>query len=138
MKVQWQSLMMTEAGKIQGTCWSFGALTGYEHKYANYAVKNPTDRSTRLGTEAYRQYMDALAELEPNVFVNEHEPLPDALGFDELDHVLLVGRVALRRVDHDHVDARLNQLTHPDLDARGAERGVGGAGAGRPSAGFTG
>ena len=35
VKVQWQSLMMTEAGKIQGTCWSFGALTGYEHKYAN-------------------------------------------------------------------------------------------------------
>ena len=85
VKVQWQSLMMTEAGKIQGTCWSFGALTGYEHKYANYAVKNPTDRSTRLGTEAYKEYMDALAELEPNVFVNEHEPLPDALGFDELD-----------------------------------------------------
>ena len=85
VKVQWQSLMMTEAGKIQGTCWSFGALTGYEHKYANYAVKNPTDRSTRLGTEAYKEYMEALAKLEPNVFVNEHEPLPEALGFDELD-----------------------------------------------------
>ena len=55
VKVQWQSLMMTEAGKIQGTCWSFGALTGYEHKYANYAVKNPSDRSTRLGTEAYKE-----------------------------------------------------------------------------------
>ena len=29
--------------------------------------------------------MEALAKLDPNVFVNEHEPLPEALGFDELD-----------------------------------------------------
>ncbi len=26
--VQWHSLMMTEAGKIQGVCWAFGSLTG--------------------------------------------------------------------------------------------------------------
>ena len=31
--VQWQSLMMTEAGKIQGVCWAFGSLTGYKHRY---------------------------------------------------------------------------------------------------------
>jgi len=29
---QWNSLMMTEAGKIQGTTWAFGSLEGYEHK----------------------------------------------------------------------------------------------------------
>lgn len=82
---QWQSLMMTEAGKIQGTCWSFGALTGYEHKYANYAVKNPDDPEERLGTPTYRRYMQRLKKLEPNVFVDAHEPLPDAVGSDELD-----------------------------------------------------
>ena len=87
VRVQWQSLMMTEAGKIQGTCWSFGALTGYEHKYANYAVENPKDPKARLGTDAYRQYMQRLTELEPNVFVERHEPLPEALGFDELDQL---------------------------------------------------
>jgi hypothetical protein len=85
VRVQWQSLMMTEAGKIQGTCWSFGALTGYEHKYANYAVKNPTDPKLRLGTDLYRTYMQRLKELEPDVFVDSHQPLPDAIGFDELD-----------------------------------------------------
>ena len=85
VRVQWQSLMMTEAGKIQGTCWSFGALTGYEHKYANYAVKNPTDPKLRLGTDLYRTYMQRLKELEPDVFVDSHQPLPDAVGFDELD-----------------------------------------------------
>ena len=85
VEIQWQSLMMTEAGKIQGTCWSFGALTGYEHKYGNYAVENPDDPESRLGTPAYRAYMQRLRELEPNVFVDRHEPLPDALGPEELD-----------------------------------------------------
>ncbi|MEL7264271.1 MAG: cytochrome C [Planctomycetota bacterium] len=85
VRVQWQSLMMTEAGKIQGTCWSFGALTGYEHKYANYAVENPSDPEARLGTPQYRAYMQALREKEPQVFVDKHEPLPEGLGVDELD-----------------------------------------------------
>ena len=87
VRVQWQSLMMTEAGKIQGVCWSFGALTGYEHRYGNYAVKNPDDPSARLGTDQYRDYMQRLTKLEPNVFVDRHEPLPDALRPDELDRL---------------------------------------------------
>lgn len=84
VNIQWQSLMMTEAGKTQGTCWSFGALTGYEHKYANYAVQNPEDPESRLGTPTYREYMERLRKLEPNVFVDQHEAMPDALSFDEL------------------------------------------------------
>ncbi len=87
VRVQWQSLMMTEAGKIQGTCWSFGALTGYQHLYANYAVENPKDSKLRLGTDAYRNYMARLKALEPNVFVESHEPLPEAVGFDQLDQL---------------------------------------------------
>lgn len=85
VEVQWKSLMMTEAGKIQGVCWAFGGLTGYEHRFANYAVENPTDPNDRLGTDAYKAYMKKLKELEPQVFVDKHDPLPDALGFDELD-----------------------------------------------------
>ncbi len=84
VRVQWTSLMMTEAGKIQGVCWAFGSLTGYEHLYGNYAVKNPTDPAARLGTDAYRQYMQKLKTIEPNVFVDRHEPLPEALKPDEL------------------------------------------------------
>ena len=87
VRVQWHSLMMTEAGKIQGVCWAFGSLTGYEHRFANYAVENPDDPKLRLGTDAYRQYMQRLKELEPNVFVDRHDPLPEALGFDELDRL---------------------------------------------------
>lgn len=84
VRVQWQSLMMTEAGKIQGVAWAFGSLTGYEHKWANYAVKNPDSPQARLGTEQYREYMTRLKQLEPNVFVDAHEALPDALQADEL------------------------------------------------------
>lgn len=82
--VQWQSLMMTEAGKIQGVAWAFGSLTGYKHRWANYAVENPDDPNARLGTAEYKAYMTALTKLEPNVFVDRHEPLPDALTKDEL------------------------------------------------------
>ncbi len=77
-EVQWKSLMMTEAGKIQGVCWAFGSLTGYEHKWANYAVENPEDPLDRLGTPEYRAYMQRLKNMEPNVWVDRHEPLPDA------------------------------------------------------------
>ncbi len=82
--VQWTSLMMTEAGKIQGVCWAFGSLTGYEHRWANYGVSNPDDPNDRLGTQEYREYMERLKQIEPNVFVDSHEPLPDALKVDEL------------------------------------------------------
>ncbi|MFK7738558.1 MAG: cytochrome C [Pirellulaceae bacterium] len=84
VRVQWQSLMMTEAGKIQGVAWAFGSLTGYQHRWGNYAVKNPDDPAQRLGTDEYREYMERLSAMEPNVFVKEHEPLPEALKADEL------------------------------------------------------
>ena len=78
VKTQWQSLMTTQADIIQGTAWAFGSMTGYEHKWANYDVANPTDPSARLGTEDYRQYMQRLTALEPQVFVERHLRLPDA------------------------------------------------------------
>ena len=44
---QWNSLMMTEAGKIQGTSWSFGIPDDYEHRFANYDTQNPDERTCR-------------------------------------------------------------------------------------------
>ncbi|MCA9010558.1 MAG: hypothetical protein KDB01_12470, partial [Planctomycetaceae bacterium] len=52
--------------------------------FGNYAMKNPTDPKARLGTDAYRSYMEKLTRLEPNVFVDRHDPLPEALKVDEL------------------------------------------------------
>lgn len=84
---QHNSLMMTEAGKIQGTTWSFGtpADDGYAHLWANYATENPSDPEARLGTDAYRAYMQAKSAAHPNVFVDEHEPLPAAPSAHALD-----------------------------------------------------
>jgi len=76
--------MMTEAGKIQGVCWAFGSMTGYEHLNGNYAVENPKVKSTRLGTDVYKTYMEWLTKKEPQVFVQKHELLPEALKKDEL------------------------------------------------------
>lgn len=78
VKTQWHSLMMTQAGIIQGTAWAFGSMTGYQHKWANYDVANPKDPADRLGTDAYRRYMQRLTALEPQVFVEKHEKLPPA------------------------------------------------------------
>ncbi len=84
-KVQWHSLMMTEAGKIQGVCWSFGsfhrehgAKSGYEHFWGNYDLANPADPAERLGTKEYRSYMERLKELEPQVFMDRLVKLPEA------------------------------------------------------------
>ncbi len=77
VRAQWQSLMMTEAGKIQGVVWSTGGATGYEHKWGNYNVRNlPADK--QLGSETYKRYRDWLAALEPQVFPQEMSELPPA------------------------------------------------------------
>ena len=75
---QWNSLMMTEAGKIQGTAWAFGSLEGYEHKWGNYDARNPESGDVRLGTEAYRAYIKRLEALEPGAFPNVMTTMPEA------------------------------------------------------------
>jgi len=78
VRVQWNALMMTESGKIQGTAWAFGSLEGYEHRWGNYDAKNPEDPGERLGTEAYRAYMQNLSELEPGAFPAAQVTIPEA------------------------------------------------------------
>ncbi len=88
VRAQWASLMMTEAGKIQGTTWSFGAAAdGYQHTWANYAVENPDDPAARIGTDAYRQIMAEKKAAHPNIFVDAHEPLPEAPTAETFDDV---------------------------------------------------
>lgn len=77
VETQWTSLMMTESGKIQGTAWDFGSLEGYDHKWGNYDVHN---LPKRVGTDDYRQYMDAKARAFPNVFEPSLSTVPRAPG----------------------------------------------------------
>ena len=75
---QWNALMMTESGKIQGIAWAFGSLEGYEHRWGNYNARNPVNPEARLGTAAYRAYMADLKELEPGAFPDAQVTLPEA------------------------------------------------------------
>ncbi|MCK5945267.1 MAG: cytochrome C, partial [Planctomycetes bacterium] len=77
VRTQWQSLMMTEAGKIQGTLWGFGGLSGYEHKYGNYDVATlPVEQ--RVGSDDHHAYMRELMKKEPQVFLEAMKELPKA------------------------------------------------------------
>ncbi len=78
VQAQWASLMMTESGKIQGTAWAFGGKEGYEHTWANYDREDPEDPHDRLGTDAYRAYMEARKAAQPNVYPSKQTALPPA------------------------------------------------------------
>ncbi|MBU1659345.1 cytochrome C [bacterium] len=81
---QMNSLMMTEQGKIQGALWSFGAINGYQHDVGTYVTQNPEDAHKRLGTEAYRNYMQKLSSMEPQAFPSQMRELPAAPSADEV------------------------------------------------------
>jgi len=84
VRTQWQSLMMTEAGKIQGTLWGFGGLTGYEHKYGNYDVATlPVEE--RVGSDDHHAYMRELMQKEPQVFLEAMKELPKAPTAEEVE-----------------------------------------------------
>lgn len=85
VRTQWTSLMMTEAGKIQGVLWGFGALSGYDHQYANYAVHTLPD-SLKLGTPIYKTYMQRLAHAEPQVFKDSMSAVPPAPHPNQIRH----------------------------------------------------
>ena len=83
VKTQFNSLMMSEQGKIHGTLYSFGGIEGYKHNQANYDAKNPSDPHTRLGTEIYKKYMQKLAKLNPQVYPKENVQIPKAPTAEE-------------------------------------------------------
>ena len=79
---QWNNLMATEGGKIHGAIWGFGAKEGYNHTYANFDIKNI---HKRIGTEAYRKYMQTLSQKEPQGFPKKQIQLPPAPTAEEVE-----------------------------------------------------
>ena len=65
IKSQWNNLMATEAGKIHGALWGFGAKDGYDHNHSNFGNK---DVHERIGTKVYDKYMQELRTTEPQGF----------------------------------------------------------------------
>jgi hypothetical protein len=81
---QENNLMATEQGKIHGALWGFGAKDGYNHNFTNFGGTSP-DAHKRLGTERYKKYMQALAELEPQGFKLNTKELPPAPTAQEVE-----------------------------------------------------
>ncbi len=81
VKAQWNNLMATEAGKIHGAIWGFGAKEGYNHISANFSIKNI---HKRIGTKTYQNYMDTLSKKEPQGFPKKQIALPPAPTADEI------------------------------------------------------
>lgn len=73
---QYRSIMQTEAGKIQGAMWGWGAPNGYERRYGNYAVDDPDGSTPVFGTEEYKKYTRTLMEKFPYIFPKKLEKLP--------------------------------------------------------------
>ena len=80
-----KSLMNTEAGKIQGTLWAFGAFGGkygldservHKVRYGNYDIEDTDGPEPIFGTDTYKAYMKALVEAFPDQFPEKLEALP--------------------------------------------------------------
>src|SRR5947209_3327024 len=123
VRAEWASLMMTESGKAQGTAWAFGGLESYNHGWANYVVNNPTDPKARIGTDAYRAYMEEKSKAHPNVFVNRHEVIPEALKAGELDK--LKTNPELAGITYLRTECQRCHLAVKGRSARGDYRGMG-------------
>ena len=118
---QWNSLMMTEAGKIQGTAWAFGSLEGYDHKWGNYDARNPENAEERLGTQAYRAYMERLKGLEPGVFPDAMTTLPEA----PTDPAAVVEHPELAAFTYHRTECQRCHLAVKGRQERGDYRGMG-------------
>jgi len=81
---QYSSLMMSEAGKIQGTLWGFGGLNGYAHDVANFDVNASQELHKKLGTKKYLSYMKNIHSENPQLFPKNMKELPDAPTADEV------------------------------------------------------
>ncbi len=74
-----RNLMQTEAGKIQGALWGWGAtLEGSKVIYGNYNLDDPDGAEPRFGTEIYKAYMHDLAKKYPENFPKKLIQLPEA------------------------------------------------------------
>ncbi len=81
---QENNLMATEQGKIHGALWGFGAKEKYQHTFTNFGGKS-VQSDERLGTKAYKDYMEKLAKVEPQGFLITTKELPPAPTADEVE-----------------------------------------------------
>jgi len=81
-----RNLMQTEAGKIQGALWGWGAQTGYDAIYGNYGIQDTNGFIPSVGTDVYKDYMLKMKEKYPGNYPDELLPLPEADASNIKDH----------------------------------------------------
>jgi hypothetical protein len=72
-----RSVMQTEAGKIQGAMWGWGAPTKYNHIYGNYNINDTDGPVPIFGSETYSNYTQHLMEKFPHIFPTNLRQLPE-------------------------------------------------------------
>ncbi len=73
-----RSTMNTEAGKIHGATWGWGAPTGYDHIYGNYDIQDSDGPVPVFGAEIYNKYTQQLMKKFPQIYPSELKQLPEA------------------------------------------------------------
>lgn len=71
-----RSVMNTEAGKIQGAMWGWGAPAGYNHIYGNYDIKDTDGPTPVFGTETYSHYIQNLMKRFPHIYPKSLKQVP--------------------------------------------------------------
>lgn len=73
-----RNLMQTEAGKIQGALWGWGAkYEGYNVLYGNYNIKDSDGSIPIYGTKEYKNYMAKMIKKYPQNFPDSLKMLPE-------------------------------------------------------------
>ena len=80
-----RNLMQTEAGKIQGATWGWGAKTGYKGIYGNYNIEDTDGDNPLFGTADYKKYMHKLMKKYPDNFPKSLKELPQAPSMERLN-----------------------------------------------------
>ena len=86
-----KSLMNTEAGKIQGNLWSWGVQESMKVVWGNYDLTDEDGPVPTVGTDAYRDYMQAFVEAHPDQMPSEMKQIPDVDPAQIPDHPNLAG-----------------------------------------------
>lgn len=86
-----KSLMNTEAGKLQGNLWSWGLQPDYKVRLGNYDLKDEDGPRPSVGTDAYKDYMEAFAKRHPDQMPTELVQVPDVDVEQIPDHPNLAG-----------------------------------------------
>lgn len=72
------SNMNTDAGKMKAIAWSWGVDTDtYNHRYGDHDIVDLDGPTPRVGTDAYKSYMEDMAKSFPGQFPTELKKIPE-------------------------------------------------------------